>query len=109
MMLIITGLLSKTSNVQPDPNLIAIPFSSSKYKNENYEVILQRIEDAGFTNISVTRITDLVTGFLTKDGEVESVTINGLDKFSEGDKYNRSVKITITYHTFRDKAEPTKP
>lgn len=44
---------------------------------------------------------DIITGWLTKDGEVKSITINKDKKFSSEQEYKPTAKVVITYHTWR--------
>ena len=44
---------------------------------------------------------------LTKDGEIEEMTVDGEDRFSEGDRYDPNVPIVISYHTFPEDEEET--
>lgn len=85
---------------------IKIPTSASALKGKNYEEVVQLFEDSGFTNIEVEAIEDLVTGWLTKDGEVEDVSIAGNVKFSAGQWIEPDSKIVIRYHTFPKQEEP---
>ncbi|WP_060673681.1 hypothetical protein [Rossellomorea vietnamensis] len=43
---------------------------------------------------------DLVTGWLTKDGEVESVSVDGDKDYSPDEWYSNDVEVVITFHTF---------
>ncbi len=63
------------------------------------------ISAAGFVNIQAKTIEDLVTGWLTKDGEVEEVTIDGDGSFRAGDTFDKTVAIIVSYHTFPSKNE----
>lgn len=82
--------------------LIALPFSSKEIKGENYTDILEKLETAGFVNVSVEPVYDIITGWLTDDEEIESITVDGDKKFSSGDEYRPDVKIVITYHTLKE-------
>ncbi len=82
---------------------VGVPLSSSDIEKQNYEIILRQFEDAGFTNIQVEKLEDLVTGWLTKDGQIEQVTIDGDASFSKNHKYEKDAKVTIIYHTFPEK------
>ena len=82
---------------------VSTPMSGKEAKKKSYEDVETKFRNAGFTNISLEVLDDLVTGWLTKDGSVESVEINGLDDFIEGAKYDPGTKVIITYHTFPDK------
>ena len=77
------------------------PISSKKAKGENYKDIENMFIIAGFTNITLEVEYDIVTGWLTDDGEVGSVTINEDKKFTEGKEYRADAEVVITYHTYR--------
>lgn len=88
---------------EPDKNELKVPMSANKYKGENYEIVVQQLEDAGFENIELKAINDLLTGWMTKDGEVESVSIAGDTQFEEGEFFLKNSEVVVTYHTFKDK------
>lgn len=75
--------------------------TSKKIKDMNYEDVISIFEDAGFVNIKTEVEYDIVTGWLTDDGEIKSVTINGDKKFDSSDKYRLDAEIIVTYHTLR--------
>ena len=79
---------------------IIIGYSSSELAGKNYEEVVTNLENAGFINVETKAIDDLITGWLTNDGEVEKVSINGDTDFSASSKYPYDSKIMITYHTF---------
>ncbi|MDR1483070.1 MAG: hypothetical protein LBI74_10640 [Synergistaceae bacterium] len=87
---------------------IRMPKAAKELKGENYQDVITLLETAGFTNVKTEVLSDLVTGWLTKDGEVERVSVNGETDFSRG-KFPVDAKIVITYHTFsaRHNAKPT--
>ena len=86
---------------------ISVNISSSELVGENYEDVVSNLENAGFTNIETEVLDDLVTGWLTKDGEVEKVEIDGTTPFSSDSKFEPNAKIVVTYHTFPE--EDSKP
>lgn len=81
---------------------IKMPCSMSDYKSEQYEEVVQELEDLGFYNIETAQKKDLVTGWITKDGEVYKVSINGDSDFDEGDIFPEEAEVVVTYHTFKD-------
>lgn len=83
---------------------IAMPTSSSDLEGEDYNDVMTRLEAAGFAEIETTAIADLVTGWLTKDGEVDQVSVNGETEFEVGSRFPKDAKIVITYHTFPEQA-----
>lgn len=88
---------------KPDENEVQVPFPSKDLKGENYEQVIIDLENAGFVEITTKKNTDLVTGFITKDGSVEKVSINGDSDFEEGDIFSEEAAVVVTYHTFEDK------
>ncbi|HEM5029132.1 TPA: DUF4839 domain-containing protein [Streptococcus suis] len=89
------------SSETTDTNEIAIPVGSSP-EEADYRSVQKQLEDAGFENVSTQKIEDLTFGIFTKDGEIEKITVNGNESFSEGDLFEKDVSITIHYHTFKD-------
>lgn len=83
-----------------DENEIKVGVSSSSFENKNYEEVISELNEIGFTNIETQEIDDLVLGWLTKDGAVDQVSIDGNTSFDSGTYFNKDVKIIISYHTF---------
>lgn len=98
---------SKENN---NPDLIKPPASSSSLHKENYKDVVTKFEKSGFTNIEVQKLEDLITGWITKDGSVESVSIDGDTNYDSSKRYSKDSKILIVYHTFksRDKDSANK-
>lgn len=84
-------------------NRIKASKSSSDLEGKDFKDVKTLLQGAGFTNIEFELIDDLITGWLTKDGEVEKVSINGETEFSASSRFPNDAKIVISYHTF-----PTK-
>lgn len=83
--------------------LLAVPFSDKEAKKLDYLEAANELKDAGFVNIELVPIKDLIFGWLTKDGEIEEITISNMEKYTTEDKFRPDVDIIIYYHTFRDK------
>lgn len=80
---------------------IPMPFSSKETARMNYLDVISAFRDAGFFNICTVAEYDVIVGWITKDGEVEAVTIGGKGKFNVGTKARPDVEIIVTYHTYR--------
>ena len=87
-------------SAEQDPNVLKVSKSSDEIAGENYQTVISNLEETGFTNIETKVLHDLITGWLTKDGEIEQVEINGDTEFSANDSFQKDSKIVITYHTF---------
>lgn len=86
----------------PAVDEVKLPFSASDLKGENYEQVVADLENAGFSDITVTKQEDLITGLFTKDGSVEKVSINGDSNFDKGDIFPEKAKVIVIYHTFKE-------
>lgn len=81
------------------------PSASSVQKGRDYNDVVSDFQKRGFINIKTETIEDLITGWLTKDGEVERVMIDGDENYSADSLYPKDVEVIIEYHTFPSKAE----
>ncbi len=85
---------------EEDDGKINLPISSHDLKDANYQDVIAKFENAGFTNVKTEVIDDLVFGWLTKDGEVEEVSVDGYKTFSTNSRYSADIDIVVSYHTF---------
>ncbi|MBQ0084335.1 MAG: hypothetical protein KBS52_06185 [Clostridiales bacterium] len=83
----------------------AAPLSAKAAKGQSYIDVANQFGEAGFVNIRFEVEYDIITGWLTDDGEVKSVSVNGDDKFSSGALYKADAEIVITYHTWKKNKE----
>jgi len=83
------------------------PSGSSVMQGQNYQDVIETFEEKGFTNIKTEKIDDLVTGWLTEDGEVEKVSVGGDEDYSPDKWVPADVEVIIYYHTFPADEEAT--
>ena len=79
---------------------IDVPMSAKEAKKLNYTDLEKQFIDAGFVNVKTEIDYDLITGWITKDGSIESISINGETSFDEFSSYRPDAEVIITYHTF---------
>lgn len=86
-------------------NIIVGQTASSLTKNNElaYVGVVEQLRNLGFTNIQLLRTDDLINGWITKEGSIDSITINGNSDFSETDSFRYDVPIVIVVHTFKGK------
>lgn len=77
--------------------------SFTENKEGKYTSVVSSLKDMGFTNITVYRNNDLVNGWITKEGSIASITINGSDSFEATDSFYYDVSIVIVVNTFKNK------
>jgi len=98
VILIVIGSLSYTA---PDhTGEMQLTDSSDNYKGKNYKAVMDALQTAGFTDVKTDVLDDLVTGWVTGDGSIEQVAINGDTDFTSNEWFPKDAKIIITYHTF---------
>lgn len=85
-----------------------IPEKASELTGLNYEEVQQKFIDAGFTNIQLERLDDLITGWLKDDGEVKEVLVDGDDEFLKSSWIAADTPVVIRYHSFKEKDDPKK-
>ncbi len=81
------------------------PSGSSAMKGRDYLDVYKSFSDKGFTNIKYDVLEDLVTGWLTKDGEVEKVTVGGDVDYASDRWVAADTEVVISYHTFPTKKQ----
>lgn len=75
-----------------------------KTNEENmYSSVVSNLKNKGFTNIVLFRKDNLITGVKTKEGSIESITIDGNGNFSATDEFYKDDKIEIVVNTFKGK------
>lgn len=79
---------------------ITIPFSAVSQRRLDYKDVCSRLSSLGFTEVHTSPIKDLVTGWLTKDGSVEKIVVNGSNSFRKNSVFKFDEIITVYYHTF---------
>lgn len=79
------------------------PSGSSVQKGRDYQTVAEDFQQKGFINIRLEKLDDLITGWLTKEGEVESVSVDGDAGYSADKWYPADVEVVITYHSFPEK------
>lgn len=102
ILLISIGMGIQYTKTKQD-NQIVLCFSDNDLKGDNYEQVIKELEYLGFINIETAEQKDLVTGWITKFGEVARVSINGDSDFDEGDIFPKDAKVLVIYHTFKNK------
>lgn len=74
------------------------PIAANDKIEVDYVGLKEMFENAGFTKITLKPIKDVKIGLLTKEGEVESVTIDGSSAFRKTSVFDAEAEVVITYH-----------
>ena len=81
------------------PGQVMITESMRHNSEKNVNEIYAKFNSAGFINVRVVPLNDLNVFTMGKNGQVESVSINGNNRFEEGETYPNNAAVLITYHT----------
>lgn len=99
-----------TPTPSPTPTMVPVPADSQDFEGDQYEDVLEELQAAGFTAVTVELVPDLITGWLVSDGEVEDVEIDGSTEYAEGDEFAPDAEVVVSYHTFPpDEPEEEEP
>lgn len=102
--IVLTSCGPTTASVtEPQKKKVKVGLNASELVDQNYRNVYARIVDKGFTNVSFLPSKDLVTGIITKNGSVESVSINGDTNFTSSLSAYEDADIVIKYHQFEKK------
>jgi len=81
------------------------PSGAPALSGRELERVIEDFEGNGFTNIKTEKIEDLVTGGLTKEGEVETVFVGGDEDYSPDEWVPADTEVLIQYHAFLKKGQ----
>ena len=82
---------------------LAIGRSADDIEDEHYTDIVAWLKGLGFTNITLKRTNDLITGWINPEGSIKSITINGNGNFDENAHFDYNSEIVIIVYTFKNK------
>lgn len=81
---------------------IRVPDSSKRYIGRDYQQVINELKNAGFTEFVTEEQKDLKKGWLSKEGSIARITIEGQTQFDKGCWFKSDAIIRIMYHTFND-------
>lgn len=81
---------------------VPIGYSTQQLVGKNYREVENRLYNQAFKNIHLKSQKDIYVNSIFKDGEVESVLINGTTVFSQQEMYPYDSEVVITYHEKRE-------
>ncbi|MBQ7291024.1 MAG: M48 family metallopeptidase [Clostridia bacterium] len=82
------------------PGQIRIPDSSRRYIGRIYTEVVAELQEKGFFEINLEEHKKSKKGWLSKEGEISRISINGQTQFEKGEWFAEKATIEIIYHTF---------
>lgn len=80
---------------------IPIGDSASSIKGDQYNIVVSKLKDLGFTNIELRRADNLINGWITPEGSIQSISVNYISDFKENDVFYYDARIVIVVNTFK--------
>ena len=81
----------------------AFPYSARQMVKRDFDQLASELVDIGFTEVYTLPLKDLTTGWIKKDRSVQQVLIEGIEAIKKGMSIEHDKKITIQYHSFKDR------
>lgn len=88
-----------------DQDAVRVPRPSGEYAGWSYWDAQAELEKAGFTDVSLNPVGDLVIGLGGSDGKVTAVSIDGQETFTGEATFSKDAPVVITFHTFKDRID----
>ena len=79
------------------------PYSARQMINRDFAQLASEFVGIGFTEVYTLPLKDLTTGWIKKERAVQQVLIEGIDTIKKGMPIEHDKKITIQYHSFKDR------
>lgn len=92
------GKSNKMNNTVPN-GMAMVPSNIVGYKNMDYTMVAQLLEESGFNNIQYIPMQDTVFGIVKNIGHVDRLFINNELIISGGGFYPANSKVEIYYHS----------
>lgn len=104
-------VLTSACGSSSDPaDVRSMPSSSKDYEGLDYQNVVEKLTTAGFTNVKPEAMNDLITGWLAKEGSVETIAVAGDSLFTTDDDFPKDAEIIVSYHSFKtDDMEAISP
>ncbi len=88
---------------------VYITTAAKDLSGKDYKDVIRILSEMGFTNITSVSLEDLSVGWFSQENTVKEVSIDGNTKFVAGDIYDKTVKVTVSYHSFKPEPTNTPP
>ena len=95
------------SEQQAENNQVKMTVSSKDLTRNDYEEVVSALREMGFTRVRSVALEDLSNEIIHKNGDVSEVSIGGTTKFSEGEIFEKSAEVIISYHSLKPTPVPT--
>ncbi|MCL1858309.1 MAG: hypothetical protein FWF92_03660 [Oscillospiraceae bacterium] len=97
---------SGNNNTPSESKTVSFLYSANDYIGKDYQSISASLTEAGFTKVSALPIEDLDLIESDKEGNIESVSINGNNNFSTQDSFPTDSEVVISYHSLKTISVP---
>lgn len=89
------------------PGQKRIPDSSKRYLGRTFEAVVAELQDAGFVNFSLECQKKAKKNWLSKEGAISKISVNGQTQFDKGEWFAEESLIRIAYYSYtNDEIDP---
>ena len=81
--------------------MVSPPLNYRNAKGKPYKDVCEKYINAGFGNIEMEPVYDLVLGLLKRNHSIAKITINDIEKFSNKNVFRVDAVVKIQYHAFK--------
>ena len=83
---------------------IFVNCSANDFYQKQYMEVIHAMLGMGFKNVNAVELRQHRQGLFTKNiyGQVESVSINGINNFKRGDRFAKEAHVVVSFHVFKD-------
>ena len=81
--------------------LVSIGIASDYMSHYTYQEVVSKLEEAGFSNITLVPVYDLDVEDIHKDNKIKEVKIGKVTEFTSTKKFLCDDEITISYHSLK--------
>ena len=66
-----------------------------------YLEVIDSLKNMGFSNVTSIALNDLLNEWFTKAGTVKSISVGDASSFNEGDIFDKSATVVVSYHSLK--------
>lgn len=81
--------------------LIPVGYPYSSLVGDNYEDVVDKLKQSGFSSVMTEEISDLKVSQIAKEYVVTDIKIGFAQTFSEKSKYPSNFPVKVTYHDLK--------
>lgn len=101
----------KKASIRNTQDMVFVNHKAEYFYQKQYTDVIHDLLGMGFTNVNAVELRKHKKSIFTKKlyGQVESVSINGDDSFSKGERFAKGAHVVVSFHVYKDSPHVTIP